>query len=555
MAASEPAFAAALSAVRDGRPVPSPTAPPGEPAAEERRVEPWGVVSWHGRWYLVGHDTGRGADAGLPAVAGSTGAGARRPGRLGHVPDGHGPARVRGAATAGDRVARPPGVRVRAGTCWALRGRPHVRTAGRRRLGRRSSSGTPTRSGWPTGSPASARTPSCWRRPEARDAVVRRLRAAAAAGAGVTAPARPARGPAAPAAGARALPAGPARGAGQRGGRGLRRDRGPAAQGPRPAVGVRAARATARATSSTSSSRATPITLLEPAGRDPAAAAHRRRGAGAGRRAAGAGRHARAGRAGRARPGAGQGRAGRRRGGAAGRPGRGGGRGRRARAARSSSARWRDGPPAAPALLRARPRRDHRARRRPDAPGLGRGPALPRGLVPRGPRGCGCSAWTGSLPSTVLDLPAEPPAGRPVARPVAGRVPARPGRRARRARAAARARTGWPTTTRASAVEELPGDGARGAAAHPRHRLGAAARSLRLGDRGRVVAPAELADAGPGGRPRRRSRRTTTEPRCTDRTRTRGPASLPGGSSAPGGRCRCPVCRRRRTAATERNVA
>jgi predicted DNA-binding transcriptional regulator YafY len=28
---------------------------------ERREVEPWGVVSWHGRWYLVGHDRGRGA--------------------------------------------------------------------------------------------------------------------------------------------------------------------------------------------------------------------------------------------------------------------------------------------------------------------------------------------------------------------------------------------------------------------------------------------------------------------------------------------------------------
>ena len=27
----------------------------------EREVEPWGVVSWRGRWYLVGHDRGRDA--------------------------------------------------------------------------------------------------------------------------------------------------------------------------------------------------------------------------------------------------------------------------------------------------------------------------------------------------------------------------------------------------------------------------------------------------------------------------------------------------------------
>ncbi len=33
--------------------------PGGSP--ERRLVEPWGVVSWHGRWYLVGHDRDRGA--------------------------------------------------------------------------------------------------------------------------------------------------------------------------------------------------------------------------------------------------------------------------------------------------------------------------------------------------------------------------------------------------------------------------------------------------------------------------------------------------------------
>ena len=30
-------------------------------APTRRRVEPWGIVSWHGRWYLVGHDRDRGA--------------------------------------------------------------------------------------------------------------------------------------------------------------------------------------------------------------------------------------------------------------------------------------------------------------------------------------------------------------------------------------------------------------------------------------------------------------------------------------------------------------
>lgn len=30
-------------------------------AAEDRELEPWGVVSWRGRWYVVGHDRVRGA--------------------------------------------------------------------------------------------------------------------------------------------------------------------------------------------------------------------------------------------------------------------------------------------------------------------------------------------------------------------------------------------------------------------------------------------------------------------------------------------------------------
>ena len=67
--ASEPAFEACLAAVRDGRAVEfdyraagsaGATAPGGAPAT--RHVEPWGVVSWRGRWYLVGHDVDRGAE-------------------------------------------------------------------------------------------------------------------------------------------------------------------------------------------------------------------------------------------------------------------------------------------------------------------------------------------------------------------------------------------------------------------------------------------------------------------------------------------------------------
>ncbi|HWN33517.1 MAG TPA: WYL domain-containing protein [Pseudonocardia sp.] len=57
--ASEPAFGPLLAAVQAGRAVTFEHRP--HPAAESRRrtVEPWGVVSWRGRWYLVCHDRDR----------------------------------------------------------------------------------------------------------------------------------------------------------------------------------------------------------------------------------------------------------------------------------------------------------------------------------------------------------------------------------------------------------------------------------------------------------------------------------------------------------------
>jgi proteasome accessory factor B len=56
--ATEPAFAACLSAVRDGRALRFTYRASGR-SPEERTVEAWGVVSWRGRWYLVGFDTAR----------------------------------------------------------------------------------------------------------------------------------------------------------------------------------------------------------------------------------------------------------------------------------------------------------------------------------------------------------------------------------------------------------------------------------------------------------------------------------------------------------------
>jgi proteasome accessory factor B len=57
--AAEPAFATLYEAVRDRRTVTFAYRRAGRGEAQPRRVEPWGVVSWHGRWYLVGHDADR----------------------------------------------------------------------------------------------------------------------------------------------------------------------------------------------------------------------------------------------------------------------------------------------------------------------------------------------------------------------------------------------------------------------------------------------------------------------------------------------------------------
>jgi proteasome accessory factor B len=58
---AEPAFAGLYAAVRDRRPVTFPYRTGRAGTVSERRLEPWGIVSWHGRWYVVGHDRDRGA--------------------------------------------------------------------------------------------------------------------------------------------------------------------------------------------------------------------------------------------------------------------------------------------------------------------------------------------------------------------------------------------------------------------------------------------------------------------------------------------------------------
>ena len=58
---SEPAFEPVYAAVRDRQPIRFPYRTPGNEAPTDRHIEPWGIVSRHGRWYVVGHDRDRDA--------------------------------------------------------------------------------------------------------------------------------------------------------------------------------------------------------------------------------------------------------------------------------------------------------------------------------------------------------------------------------------------------------------------------------------------------------------------------------------------------------------
>ncbi len=59
--AGEAAFAPLWEAVRDRRPVTFAYRAAGRSSPQLRRLEPWGVVNRHGRWYVAGHDLDRAA--------------------------------------------------------------------------------------------------------------------------------------------------------------------------------------------------------------------------------------------------------------------------------------------------------------------------------------------------------------------------------------------------------------------------------------------------------------------------------------------------------------
>ncbi|MEZ0163502.1 helix-turn-helix transcriptional regulator [Kineococcus sp. LSe6-4] len=118
---AEPAFDPLYAATRDRAPVQfTYRRAGGEPAV--RHVEPWAIVSWHGRWYLLGHDRDRAATRvfRLSRVASAV----KRIGRPGsyEVPEGVDAREVVGRSV-GPVQTRPARLLVRSGAGLAVRRR------------------------------------------------------------------------------------------------------------------------------------------------------------------------------------------------------------------------------------------------------------------------------------------------------------------------------------------------------------------------------------------------------------------------------------------------
>ncbi|MGX7828370.1 helix-turn-helix transcriptional regulator [Actinokineospora sp. 24-640] len=133
---TEPAFAPLLGAVQTGQAVAFDYRRPSSAELRARTLEPWGVVSWRGRWYVVGQDRDRGAPRcfRLSRVVGEV----RKVGRAGQVrrPEG---VNLMAFVASFDHEQRP-GTPVR---LWVAEGR----AAGVRRratvIGAREIDGTP----------------------------------------------------------------------------------------------------------------------------------------------------------------------------------------------------------------------------------------------------------------------------------------------------------------------------------------------------------------------------------------------------------------------------
>jgi proteasome accessory factor B len=119
---SEPAFEPLWAAVRDRVPVRFTYRASGSAEPTERHVEPWAVASWHGRWYLTGHDRDRQADRvfRLSRIMGAV----QTDGPAGayDVPEGH-DARAMVRSLVPDRPQSKAVLRAREGSGQALRRR------------------------------------------------------------------------------------------------------------------------------------------------------------------------------------------------------------------------------------------------------------------------------------------------------------------------------------------------------------------------------------------------------------------------------------------------
>jgi proteasome accessory factor B len=177
--ASEPAFEAVLAGATHGRRLRFRYRTAGRPTDEDRQVEPWGVVSWRGRWYLVAHDLVRGAPRvfRLSRIVGDV----KAEGPDGAVAKPNGVDLRAMVVREADELQphQTARVRVRSGSCWELR--------------RSATSVTPDEAGWEVvelsfsdtgrfadritgyGADAVVLSPD-----DAREAVVRRLTALAA---------------------------------------------------------------------------------------------------------------------------------------------------------------------------------------------------------------------------------------------------------------------------------------------------------------------------------------------------------------------------------------
>jgi len=121
----DPAFGPMTAAVRDRQAVTFSYRVPERDEAATRRLQPWGVVCWRGKWYVVGHDLDRAAARcfRLSRISGSV----RRSGRagsyeppvgvdlIGHVAHNAGPVERTRQAVLSVRPGRGAGVRR-----WAL---------------------------------------------------------------------------------------------------------------------------------------------------------------------------------------------------------------------------------------------------------------------------------------------------------------------------------------------------------------------------------------------------------------------------------------------------